>query len=418
MPHPLPTPGRAGGLAFALVTRRSAWLLGFLLASHLVGLGQARPGAAARATQPAGLARAARHPTPPAPLAGRPPAHAAKGVRLSYSGGYQVLTIQRPIEAKAPAVRYLLVPRGAGRPAGYPDAQLIETPLRSLVGLSSLHVALADFLGAADLVVGVGSFQYVSAARVRQRIAAGQVYEVGQDKALNNELLVARHPDLVMTTGWPGEGPDHFQTLRAAGIPVLVNSEWVETTPLARAEWVKVLAALLNKEALVNQKFDAVAREYQRLAALGRQAARRPSVVVGLPFKDVWYVPDADSYMAQFLRDAGATYHWDRTKAPGGSLALSFEAVAPVALTADYWLHTGTLTTKAGLLAQDARYAAFAPVKNNRVFNNNLRTNAQGSNDYWESGALHPDLLLADLLRILHPELLPTWTLRYYQPLR
>lgn len=403
-----PAAGPASGPFISLLTRRSGWLLVGLLASHLVGSGQARPTPARVPGQPRSLGRAA----------GRTTVQYAKGFTLSYAGTYKVLTIQSSFEPQAPAARYLLVPRGAARPAGYPGAQVIETPLRSLVGLSSMHVALADFLGASDLVAGVGSFKYVSAARVRQRITAGQVYEVGQGKELNNELLVARHPDLVMTTGWPGEGIDHFQTLRAAGIPVLINSEWIETTPLARAEWVKVLAALLNKEDVVNQKFDAVAREYQRLAALGRGAAKKPSVVVGLPFKDVWYVPDADSYMAQFLRDAGATYHWDRTKAPSGSLALSFEAVAPVALAADYWLHTGSLTSKAGLLTQDARYAAFAPVKAGRVFNNNLRTNAQGSNDYWESGAMHPDLLLADLLRILHPELLPTWTLRYYQPLR
>jgi iron complex transport system substrate-binding protein len=410
MPQLSSSPGRARGLAFPFPTRRNSWLLSLLLASHLVGWGQAKvapPSAPARTTRPT-LAAAA----------GRTTVQYAKGFRLEYVGNYKVISVQNPFEPQAKAVRYLLVPRGATRPAGYPDAQVIETPLRSLVGLSSMHVALADFLGASDLVVGVGSFKYVSAARVRQRIAAGQVYEVGQGKELNNELLVTHHPDLVMTTGWPGEGVDHFQTLRAAGVPVLINSEWVETTPLARAEWVKVLAALLNKEAIVNQKFDAVAREYQRLAALGCGAAKKPSVVVGLPFKDVWYVPDTDSYMAQFLRDAGATYHWDRTKAPSGSLALSFEAAAPVALGADYWLQTGSLATKAALLAQDARYAAFAPVKNNRVFNNNLRTNAQGSNDYWESGAMHPDLILADLLHILHPELLSTWTLRYYRPLR
>jgi iron complex transport system substrate-binding protein len=409
MPQLSPSPGPARGAAFSFLRRPSGWLLSLLLAIHLVGWGQAR-------VAPARAARPAQAP-PPAAL-GRTTVQYARGFRLAYVGNYKVITIQSPFDPKAPAVRYLLVPRGAARPAGYPDAQVIETPLRRLVGLSSMHVALADFLGASDLVVGVGSFKYVSAPRVRQRIAAGQVYEVGQGKELNNELLVAHHPDLVMTTGWPGEGVDHFQTLRAAGVPVLINSEWVETTPLARAEWVKVLAALLNKEAVVNQKFGAVDREYQRLAALGHQAAKKPSVVVGLPFKDVWYVPDADSYMAQFLRDAGATYYWDRTKAPSGSLALSFEAVAPVALAADYWLQTGSLTTKAALLAQDARYAAFAPVKNNRVFNNNLRTNAQGSNDYWESGAVRPDLILADLLRILHPELLPTWALRYYQPLR
>jgi iron complex transport system substrate-binding protein len=414
MPLSPPSPGRAGGAAFSFLTWRNGWLLGLLLTSQLVGLGQARPPAARTAPANAPVARPAR----PALATGRTAVQYAKGFRITYAGNYKVISIQSPFEPKATPVRYLLVPRGAARPAGYPDAQVIATPIRSLVGLSSMHVALADFLGADDVLVGVGSFKYVSAARVRQRIAAGQVYEVGQGKELNNELLVARHPDLVMTTGWPGEGVDYFQTLRAAGIPVLINSEWVETTPLARAEWVKVLAALLNKEDVINQKFDAVAREYQRLAALAQKATRRPSVVIGLPFKDVWYVPDADSYMAQFLRDAGATYHWNATKAPSGSLALSFEAVAPVALGADYWLQTGSLTTKAGLLAQDARYAAFAPVKAGRVFNNNLRTNAQGSNDYWESGALHPDLILADLLHILHPELLPGWALRYYQPLR
>jgi len=410
MPNISPSPGRAGGAAFPFLCRPSGWLLSLLLASHLASWGQAKvapPGAPARIARPSQTV---------AP--GRTTVQYAKGFRLTYAGNYKVISIQNPFEPQAKVVRYLLVPRGAARPAGYPDAQVIETPLRSLVALSSMHVALADFLGASDLVVGVGSFKYVSASRVRQRIAAGQVYEVGQGKELNNELLVAHHPDLVMATGWPGEGVDHFQTLRAAGVPVLINSEWVETTPLARAEWVKVLAALLNKEAVVNQKFDAVAREYQRLAALGHQATKKPSVVVGLPFKDVWYVPDTDSYMAQFLRDAGATYHWDRTKAPSGSLALSFETVAPIALGADYWLQTGSLTTKTALLAQDARYAAFAPVQHGRVFNNNLRTNAQGSNDYWESGAMHPDLILADLLHILHPELLPTWTLRYYRPLR
>lgn len=417
MPLSSPSPGRAGGAAFSFLPQPSRWVLGLLLASHLVGLGQARP-TAARTARPGAPTTRPALPTRPAPATGRTAVQYAKGFRITYAGNYKVISVQSPFEPKATPVRYLLVPRGAARPAGYPDAQVIATPIRSLVGLSSMHVALADFLGAADVLVGVGSFKYVSAARVRQRIAAGQVYEVGQGKELNNELLVARHPDLVMTTGWPGEGVDYFQTLRAAGIPVLINSEWVETTPLARAEWVKVLAALLNKEDVVNQKFDAVAREYQRLAALAQKATHHPSVVIGLPFKDVWYVPDADSYMAQFLRDAGATYHWNATKAPSGSLALSFETVAPVALGADYWLQTGSLTSKAGLLAQDARYAAFAPVKAGRVFNNNLRTNAQGSNDYWESGALHPDLILADLLHILHPELVPSWTLRYYQPLR
>ncbi|AMJ65289.1 ABC transporter substrate-binding protein [Hymenobacter sp. PAMC 26628] len=369
-----------------------------------------------------GWAQAPAATAAPKPAAGAPRGRTtvqyAKGFTISYVAGGKLVTILSPFEQKTTATRYLLVPRGAARPAGYADAHVIETPLRSLVALSSMHVALADFLGAADLVVGLGSFKYASAVPVRQRIAAGKIYEVGQGKELNNEQLVAQHPDLVMATGWPGESLARFQTLEAAGVPVMINSEWVETTPLARAEWVKVLAALLNKEDLVNQKFGQVARSYHRLAALGHHATQRPKVVVGLPFKDVWYVPDADSYLTQFLRDAGCTYAWDQTRAPSGSLALSFETVAPVALAADYWLQTGTAMAKADIVAQDARYAAFAPFKTGQVYNNNRRTNAQGSNDYWESGAVRPDLVLSDLIKILHPELLPAWQLYYYQWLK
>ncbi|WP_324673809.1 ABC transporter substrate-binding protein [Hymenobacter sp. GOD-10R] len=404
MLYSLFAPGSAGRPSIFSLFRRSA-LAGLLLAS-LPGYSQvapARPAAKAVATSA---------------VRGRTTVQFAKGFTISYVGGCKVITILSPFEQKTTATRYLLVPRGVTRPAGYTDAVVIQTPIRSLVALSSMHVALADFLGADDVIVGLGDFKYASAPRVRQRIAEGKIINAGQGRELNNELLIAQHPDLVMSTGWPGQGLSRFQTLQAAGVPVMINSEWVESTPLGRAEWVKVMAALLNKEDLVNQKFGQVVRDYQRLAALGQKAAKKPKVIVGLPFKDVWHVPDMDSYMAQFLRDAGTTYAWDKTKSPQGSLALSFETVSPVALSADYWLQTGSANTKTDITAQDTRYAAFAPFKNNRLYNNNKRTNAQGSNDYWESGAVHPDVVLSDLIKILHPELLPKWQLYYYKPVQ
>ncbi|WP_052732873.1 ABC transporter substrate-binding protein [Hymenobacter terrenus] len=405
MPQSSLSPGRAGGAPPFFLICRGLALIGLLLASPWLSLAQV----AATKTVIPKTVTATR---------GRTTVDFAKGFTINYVGKCKLVTILSPFEQKTTATRYLLVPRGMARPAGYADATLIEIPIRSLVGLSSMHVALADFLGAADLVVGLGDFKYASALRVRQRITEGKIFEVGQGKELNNELLIAQHPDLVMSTGWPGENLTRFQTLAAGGVPVMMNSEWVETTPLARAEWVKIMAALLNKEDLVNHKFGQVVSDYQRLAALGHKATKRPKVVVGLPFKDVWYVPDTDSYLAQFLRDAGTTYAWDKTKAPQGSLALSFETVAPIALTADCWLQTGAANSRAEIVAQDARYAAFAPFKSGRVYNNNRRTNAQGSNDYWESGAVRPDLVLADMIKILHPELLPTWRLYYYRQLK
>ena len=378
---------------FCALLLLAAWLL-----SGQVASGQAAAGTVARP-------------------AARATVRYAKGFSIEYLPGYKVVTIRSSVGKQAQATRYALVPRGRVHPAGFAAGQVIETPIRSLVGLSSLHVALVDFLNSDDVLVGLGSLQYASAAPVRQRIAQGKIFAVGDGRELNNELLISKNPDLVMATGWPGEGLSKYQTLAAAGIPVMLNSEWIETTPLGRAEWVKVMAALLDKEALANQKFDQLTREYHRLAALAAKDAKRPTVILNLPFKDVWYVPEAGNYMTTFLRDAGATYPWANQKATG-SLPLTVEAVAPVALTADYWLQLGTLSTKAAVAAQDARFAEFKPYRTGRLYNNNRRTNAQGSNDYWESGAVRPDLVLGDLIQILHPALLPGRQLYYYQPLR
>ncbi|WP_324674846.1 ABC transporter substrate-binding protein [Hymenobacter sp. GOD-10R] len=340
----------------------------------------------------------------------------AKGFTIQYVGNYKIVKILNPFKDHTDTACYVLVPRGQSRPAGYGSSSVIETPIRTLVGTSSMHIALADFLNADDVLVGLGSLQYASAPAVRKRIAEGKIKAFGEN-SLNEEQLIAQHPDLVMTMGSPGAPVERFHTLAAAGVPVMVNSEWVETTPLARAEWVKLLATLLNKEAVVNQKFAKVEAEYQRLTALTRRVTKRPQVLTGLPFKDTWYMPDGESYTAQFFRDAGGAYHWDQERA-AGSLALAFEAVYPVALTADCWVNTGTANTKAEILAQDARYADFQPFKTGAVYNNNKRTDGHGSNDYWESGAVHPEVILADLIKILHPELLPQHELVYYKQLK
>ncbi len=395
------------GRRFFCSLRQGLASASLVLASSLIAWGQA-------ATPPI---KSAAHAAPSRAASARTTVQFAKGFTIEYLPTYKVINILNPAGRQVTPTRYALVPRGQPHPPGFPASRVIEIPIRTLVGLSSSHVALADFLEADDVLVGLGSLQYASAPRVRQRIAQGKIFAVGEGRELNNEQLIAHHPDLVMATGWPSESLSRYETLAAAGIPVLLNSEWVETTPLGRAEWVKVLAALLNKEDLVNQKFGQVAREYQRLAGLGHRVTRRPSVLLNAPFKDTWYLPEADSYQTQYLRDAGSTYHWDKTTAPG-SLALTFEAVAPVALTADFWLQPGTASTQAALLAQDARFADFKAFKRRAVYNNNRRTNAQGSNDYWESGAVRPDLVLGDLLQILHPELLPGRQLYYYQLLK
>jgi iron complex transport system substrate-binding protein len=345
--------------------------------------------------------------------------HHAKGFTVAYHNHYKVVKILSPFENRTDTMSYVLVQRGTPHPKGFAESQVIEIPVRSLVAMSSLHIGLLGFLDAESILTGMGNMKYVSNTKVMQRIKAGKVAEVGKDQGLNEELLISMRPDLIMAVGSPVSKINRYQSLRQAGIPVLINSEWVETTPLARAEWVKILAALMNKEADVNKKFSIVEKEYSRLAALTTNVRHKPNVITGMHSRDAWFVPNGNSYVSRFLEDAGATYHWSKTSATG-SLPLSFEAVYPVALDADLWLNISitNINSKAEMLAKDVRYRDFQAFKSGKIYNYNKRFNAQGANDYWESGAVNPHLVLADLIHIIHPELLPDHELVYYKQLK
>lgn len=341
----------------------------------------------------------------------------ARGFAIEYHTNYKLVSIFTGSGDKQDTARYLLVQRGTPAPGGYPRAQKILVPLQSMVGSSSMHVALADFAGCPQIIAGLENLRYVYAASVRERIAKGLVKAVGVEGNLDNEQLLALQPDLVMVTGNPEIKPAKYRVLQEAGIPVLANAEWMETTPLGQAEWVKLMAALVNREAWVNRQFGEVEKEYQRLSALGRTASDKPSVITGLSYKGTWFVPRGESFVAQFLKDAGARYPWAEAKGTG-NLALGFEAVAPRALEADYWINTSDAVSRADIADRDHRYTDFRPYKTGSIYNNNNRVNDQGSNDYWESAAVHPQLILADLIKIFHPALLPGHQLVYYKQIK
>jgi iron complex transport system substrate-binding protein len=341
----------------------------------------------------------------------------AHGFSVAYYDHYKEVKIFNRTGGKMDTLDYLLLPDGVSIPPGHAHAQVINIPVKSLIVMSSMHIAQADFAGVADLITGLGNGQYVNSTVVRDGLKTGRIKTVGIDANLNTELVIGMHPGVLMTMSNPDAAFGQYKTLIDAGIPVLPNAEWLETTPLGRAEWVKLVGALADREDVVNKKFDSVEHSYQRLAAMGSGAPVKPSVIIAMPYKGTWYTPAGGSYMAQFLRDAGATYHWSDSKG-NGSLALTFEAVAPEALTADYWLNVGYVDSKKDVTAKDVRYESFHAFKTGAVYNFNKKVNDLGSNDYWESGAVNPQRVLADLIRILHPGLLPKDTLVYYKQLQ
>jgi iron complex transport system substrate-binding protein len=341
----------------------------------------------------------------------------AHGFTIAYGSGYKEVKIVNHSSGTADTLDYLLLHEGAAIPSGHPHAQVIRIPLRSMIVMGSTHIAQADFAGVAGLIAGLGNGQYATCPLVREGLQKGRIKQVGIESNLNEEMVIAMHPGVMMTMTNPDDAFSRYKTLIDAGIPVLPNAEWLETTPLGKAEWVKLIGALTDREAFVNRKFDSVEKSYQRLAAIGSAATIKPSVIIAMPFKGTWYTPAGGSYLAQFLRDAGASYHWADSKGTG-SLALSFETVAPEALHADDWLNVGYVNSKKDILAQDPRFGAFHSFQTGAIYNFNNRLNDLGSNDYWESGAVNPQIVLADLIRILHPDLLAKDTLVYYKQLK
>lgn len=338
----------------------------------------------------------------------------ARGFSLTYFDHYKILNILHHSATKTDTLKYVLLQRGKPAPKGFKKEQIIPIPVKKMIGMTSVQIALADFAESTDVLAGLANLQYVTSSKVKENIKAKKVLEVGEEGSLNNEIIISMQPDMLMGTGTPSADFSRYQTLQSAGVPVILNIEWLENTPLGRAEWVKVFAALVNKEKLVNEKFNTIEKEYNRLAALGQRAKSKPTLIVGMPYKGSWFVPDGSSFMTQFFKDAGGFYRWANTKGTG-SMGLSFESVAPVALKADFWINTGTATSKDYIASMDNRYTFFKPFKNNTIYNFNKKVNELGSNDYWESGSVNPQLILADLIKILHPELLPAHELVYYK---
>jgi iron complex transport system substrate-binding protein len=354
---------------------------------------------------------------PDEPVVAKTQIQYSKGFTITYFENYKLVKIANRFSDKSDTIQYVLVQRGTPAPTNHPGALVIQIPVQKMVVTSSMHVGMADFASAADVITGLAEAKYVTSPIVRKNMAAGKVVEVGNGSAMNHELIISMKPDLVMTMGSPDAPYNQYQTLTGAGIPVIMNAEWIETDPLGRSEWVKLMAALLNKEELVNKKFDALVKEYNQMKALAVAVKQKPEIVVGMPFKGTWFVPDGDSYFTQFLKDAGATYHWSDVISRG-SLALNFETVAPIALKADYWLNMSNAQSKEEIAAVDKRYTQFNPYKKGTLYNCNKLLNDIGANDYWESGSVNPQLILADLITIFHPDLLPGHQLVYYKQLQ
>ncbi|MGI5128748.1 ABC transporter substrate-binding protein [Pseudonocardia sp. CA-107938] len=336
----------------------------------------------------------------------------ATAVTLDYERSYRVLTVKQPYPGGAPE-SYVLLQCGAPRPQLPPQlagAPVIETPVRSVYAASTTQLPMITDVGALDVLTGVATPDYVSDTAVRARIASGAVRGFATNGQINGESVLAAAPSVLLSQGT--EDPA-FPALRTGGVPVIGWADYLETGPLAQAEWIKVVGALTGHDAEANRVYDDIARRYADVRAKVAGAPPVP-VLLGAAYQGTWRVPQGGGIAGNLVRDAGGT--WSQAANPGsGALAQDLETVFAADGQARIWLTDGPLPTKAAVVAADARYGTLAAVRDGQVWTRDRRVGPTGGNDVFERGVTHPDEVLADLAAILHPDRLPGHEFVYYR---
>ena len=342
----------------------------------------------------------------------------ATGFSTYSVGGLTVITVDQPWQGATEEDRlvYVLYPRGSEAPEITGADAVIPVPVERIVTMSTTFLPHLEVLGALDTLVGVDSLAWVFSREVRAMGAEGRVAEIGSGPSVDIEIALALSPDVIMVNSYGGEW-DAQPVLEAAGLPVVVLGDWVETDPIGRAEWLVFTALLTGHFEEAVDYVEARAQAYELVRGLAASAPDRPTVLVNAPYQGTWAVSGGASYAARLIEDAGGDYVWADDDSTG-SLFMDIESVFAEAGDADIWINPGTWTSLADGRAEDARFTAFAAFASGEVYNNNRRVTPAGGNDYHESGAIHPDDVLADLVNIFHPGTLESLPFLYYQKLQ
>ena len=333
------------------------------------------------------------------------PAYAA-GFSVSYTDDGCLVDIQDPLREESQSFHYLLVPHGkipARVPEGYTP---IEVPVQRVVCMTSLQLSNFICLDELDRVVGITSTRHLFNPGMKERLADGRTQKIGIEGNFDSEVILALNPDVILISPFKRGG---YEALRGVDIPLVPHLGYKEMTPLGQAEWIKFAGLLTGEEEKANRIFAEIEKRYNDLKALTENVAERPVVLSGELHGGNWYVGGGRSFLAQIFRDAGGAYFLPDDENSGG-LNLDFETVYSQTANARYWRivnsYNGTFSYDA-LKAEDARYADLNAFREKGVVYCNMR-----EKPFYENMPVQPDVVLADLIHIFHPELLPA----DYQP--
>lgn len=300
---------------------------------------------------------------------------------------------------------------GEKAPADFPG-QVLDGDARRIVCMSSSYIAMLDALGESQRVVGVSGIDYISNPYIASH--KEQIGDVGYDGNMNYERLLSLSPDIVLLFGVSGASAMESK-LRELGIPYAYMGEYLEESPLGKAEWLVAVAEIAGLREQGEKVFCEIPIRYDSLKTLAAKAERKPVVMLNTPYGDSWLMAPTTSYVARLIADAGGQYVY--TQDTGNqSRPIDTEEAYRLAEMSDCWINVSSAGSLQELQQIVPKFMDTHPVREGQVYNNNRRTNPSGGNDYWESGVVHPDWILQDLIRIFHPELTDA-ELVYYQKL-
>ena len=345
--------------------------------------------------------------------------HSAVGYEIvATEGESTVLRILSPWPGSTGVVKEVFISRnGEKAPEGFGGVSVKASPER-VICMSSSHMAFIDAMGEVESIVGVSGSEYISNEHIKEGVRQGSIKEVGYDTNINYEVIVALRPDVVFIYGTTGENGALSAKLSELKIPYVYVSDHAETTPLGKSEWVVALGEIFDCRSEAEEIFGEIGERYESLRMSALSFEGRPKVMLNSPYKDTWFVPADDSYVVRLIEDAGAEYVCKGSGSSNLSRPISGESAYMYLLQSDFWLHPNSARDISSLVAENPKFKDCPSVAAKRVYNCTALSTPAGGSDFWESGALRADLVLADLIAIFHPEMAAGHELYYYEQLR
>jgi iron complex transport system substrate-binding protein len=337
----------------------------------------------------------------------------AKGFDILNENGTKKLIIKSAYQNSAEIFEYLIQNKKSIENTEN-EPNVIQVPIQQIVVTSTTHIPMVELLGEENSIIGFPYSKYVSSEKTRALIDEGKITEIGTENSLNTEILLNLQPELVV--GYSVSSSDKsLTTLQKSGIDVIYNGDWLEETPLGRAEWIKFFGVLFDKEKQADSIFRVIETNYMNAKKIALKSTKKPTILSGaIMSKDIWNLPAGESFVAKFLEDANVNYFWANSTGKG-SLSLSFESVFEKGKNADYWIAPGYFSSKEQLLQTNQIYSNFKAFKKNTIYTPTTKKGKTGGVLYYELAPTRPDLVLKDIIKITNPDLLPNYHYTFFE---